>query len=106
MFPPIKKAEGRAASSWPSASVLKDMFDYTCEKWKRKRKKILKRDGYQCVRCRRYGKSVEAKIVHHIKEADLYPELAWTDSNLESVCMACHNKLHPEKAAAAARSKP
>lgn len=106
MFPPIKKAEGQAASSWPSVFAFENMFDYTSAKWRKKREKILKRDGYQCVRCRRYGKSVEAKIVHHIKEADLYPELAWTDSNLESVCMACHNKLHPEKAAAAARSKP
>lgn len=101
----MREGAGLHPPGLPLLFYLKDMFDYTCEKWKRKRNKILKRDGYQCVRCRRYGKNVEAKIVHHIKEADLYPELAWTDSNLESVCMACHNKLHPEKATAAAKSR-
>lgn len=80
-------------------------FNYLSDRWKEKRKKILKRDGYKCVRCAKFGKSVSAKIVHHIKEADEYPELAWNDNNLESVCMACHNKLHPEKGRAALKSK-
>lgn len=39
-----------------------------------------------------------AQVVHHIKHVDEFPELAYTDSNLESLCMACHNKAHPEKA--------
>lgn len=73
------------------------MFDYNSKKWARKRKNILRRDGYKCKVCAAYGKSVPAKIVHHIKDAAEYPECAWDDSNLESVCMACHNKLHPEK---------
>ena len=80
-------------------------FDYTSARWKHKRDKILRRDGYKCVKCKRYGKSVEAKIVHHIKEADAFPELAWEDNNLESVCMACHNRLHPEKGIAASGTR-
>lgn len=59
---------------------------------------ILKRDGYKCQWCRRYGKNVEATTVHHIKHADEYLELAFTDNNLISLCGACHNKAHPEKA--------
>ena len=106
MFPPIKKAEGRVASSWPSASALKAMFDYTSQKWKKKRKKILMRDGYQCQRCRKYGRNRPAQIVHHIKEADAYPELAWKDDNLESLCMKCHNIMHPEKGRAGILSRP
>ena len=35
---------------------------------------------------------------HHIKHADEYPELAYKDDNLISLCDACHNAEHPEKA--------
>ena len=39
--------------------------------------------------------------VHHIKHVDEFPELAYEDNNLVSLCQACHNKAHPEKARAA-----
>lgn len=73
------------------------MFDYKNPKWIRKRKAILRRDGYQCQMCKRYGKNREAQTVHHIKHVDEFPELAYVDSNLVSICNACHNKEHPEK---------
>ena len=82
------------------------MFDYTSQKWKKKREKILRRDGYQCQRCRKYGRNCPAQIVHHIKEADAYPELAWKDDNLESLCMKCNNVMHPEKGRAGILSRP
>ena len=75
---------------------MNDAF-YESAKWKAKRKQILRRDRYQCQLCRRYGKLSEAKIVHHKLELEEYPELAWADDNLISVCKACHNKLHDEK---------
>lgn len=75
------------------------MFNYKSTKWKHKQKAILRRDGYMCQWCKRYGKQVSATTVHHIKHADEYPELAYTDSNLISLCSGCHNKAHPEKAA-------
>nr|DAF24263.1 MAG TPA: NinG recombination protein [Caudoviricetes sp.]DAP05750.1 MAG TPA: NinG recombination protein [Bacteriophage sp.] len=77
------------------------MFDYNSQKWKRKRLQILKRDGYMCQHCKRYGKAVPATTVHHIQHADEYPEMAFADKNLISLCEGCHNKQHPEKAAAA-----
>lgn len=70
---------------------------YNSRRWHAKRRAILRRDKYMCQICKRYGRLVPATIVHHIKELDQYPELALTDSNLESVCLACHNRLHPEK---------
>lgn len=73
-------------------------FDYTSKKWRRKAAHIKRRDGYVCVRCKRYGRLRPAQVVHHIQHVDEHPELAYTDSNLESLCMDCHNKLHPEKA--------
>ena len=80
-------------------------FAYTGARWLRKRAAILRRDGYKCRWCARYGRAVPAKIVHHLKEADEYPELAYTDSNLVSLCQACHNKAHPEKVAAVYRGR-
>lgn len=73
------------------------IFDYHSAKWRKKSEKIKRRDGYQCQWCKRYGKNIPAVVVHHIKEADEYPELAYTDSNLVSLCRACHNKAHPDK---------
>ena len=70
---------------------------YLSAKWKRKRQYILKRDGYECQQCRRYGRHVEATEVHHIKHLDEYPELALCSENLVSLCHACHNAMHPEK---------
>jgi 5-methylcytosine-specific restriction protein A len=70
---------------------------YNSKKWKDKRQYILRRDHYLCQECKKYGRNVEAKIVHHIKEVEDYPELKLVNSNLVSVCKACHNKVHPEK---------
>jgi 5-methylcytosine-specific restriction protein A len=70
---------------------------YKSKAWRNKREYILKRDGYMCQECRKYGKNTEAKIVHHIIEL----EDDWTqrlkNNNLVSVCASCHNKQHPEK---------
>lgn len=76
-------------------------FDYNSQKWRRKRAAILRRDGYMCRYCRRFGRTREATEVHHIQHADEYPELAYTDANLVSLCHACHNAQHPEKTRAA-----
>lgn len=72
-------------------------FNYKSQKWKRKRLAILRRDGYLCIECRKYGRNREAVTVHHIRHTDTNPELAYVDSNLISLCSACHNKMHPEK---------
>lgn len=70
---------------------------YETTAWRKKRQLILKRDGYQCQLCKRYGRIKQANTVHHIKELLEYPELALDNDNLISVCAECHNKLHPEK---------
>ncbi len=70
---------------------------YTGAQWKRLRESVLRRDGYQCRRCRRYGRTRQAVTVHHVKPLSEYPELACDRNNLISVCRSCHNALHPEK---------
>lgn len=69
------------------------MFDYGSSKWKKKRKHILRLDGYKDRIASRYGRTEEATIVHHIYPADEYPEYSMQDWNLISVSMSTHNKL-------------
>lgn len=69
-------------------------MDYGAAKWKKKRKHILRLDGYKDAIAGRYGKTIEATVVHHIFPADEYPEYALDDWNLISVSAATHNKLH------------
>lgn len=67
---------------------------YTSDKWRRKRKRILRRDGYMDQIEKRYGRMVEATIVHHIFPLEDFPEYAYADWNLISVSLATHNRMH------------
>ena len=73
------------------------MFRYESKKWKKKREKILRLDGYVCQIAKRYGRTEEARIVHHIYPAEEYPEYSWSDWNLISVSVATHNRLEDRK---------
>ena len=73
---------------------------YVSPQWRRKRELILRRDGYRCQECRRYGRITQANTVHHIQHLEDRPDLALVSSNLVSLCRACHAKAHPEKGGA------
>ena len=65
-------------------------------------KKILKRDNNECQECKKEGKvSIKQQgkklDIHHIKELEEYPELAYEESNLETVCVHHHNILDNRK---------
>lgn len=47
--------------------------------------------------CKADGKVTLAQCVHHIKHLKDHPELALDINNLQSLCNACHNIMHPEK---------
>lgn len=67
---------------------------YESKRWKDKSRIILKRDGYLCQLSKRYGRTVEAEVVHHIYPVEFYPEYAYASWNLISVSRREHNKLH------------
>lgn len=70
---------------------------YNDRKWRNLSKKVKKRDNNECQMCKRRGRYAKAQNVHHIKELKDYPEFAYEEDNLESLCISCHNEEHPEK---------
>ena len=70
------------------------MIDYHSPRWKRKRAHILKTQGYMCQESKRYGKRIDANVVHHCFPVDDYPEYMWCDWNLISLSHEMHNSMH------------
>ena len=68
-------------------------------KWRRIRAAVLRRDGYLCRDCLRYGRKTEAVLVHHVVPFAEDESLALDERNLVSLCETCHNRRHPERAA-------
>jgi 5-methylcytosine-specific restriction protein A len=65
--------------------------------WRRKREEILKRDSYLCVPCKQQDRiTLASEVDHVIPQAEGGSE---DDSNLQSICEACHKaKTHAEAA--------
>ena len=74
---------------------------YRTARWKRKHTVIMKRDGYLCRECLRFGKRVAARQVHHIIPITLCMAIAsflvWLDDNLISLCNECHDAMHDRR---------
>ena len=79
---------------------------YNSRTWRRKRKSILLRDNYECQSCKAKGRVGKGESVHHIKHLREFPLLALTDSNLVTLCFACHNEEHPEKVSKSSGVEP
>lgn len=71
-------------------------FDYSRnnKRWRLLRERVLRRDGYRCREAARYGKIVEADVVHHIWPAEDYPEYAYCAWNLISLSAEAHDRMH------------
>ena len=76
---------------------------YSTKKYRQWRDDVLKRAGYRCEECRRYGRTnknglpPEATTAHHKKHREEFPELQYDLENGQALCAKCHNKKHPEK---------
>lgn len=76
------------------------MMYYNSKQWKNLRNKYIT-DHPLCEECLIKGRSVEAKHVHHIYQFfKCKPELRWyallDESNLQALCIKCHNEKHVE----------
>lgn len=67
---------------------------YQSAAWRKLRAEKLAIDPL-CEHCRRRGRFVQAKHVHHVKPRAEFPELALDLANLESACPPCHNRIEP-----------
>lgn len=70
---------------------------YVSSIWRRTQTRILKKNHYECSRCKARGMVVRARTVHHKKYLRDYPELALEDENLEPICDRCHYEEHHRK---------
>jgi 5-methylcytosine-specific restriction enzyme A len=53
-----------------------------------------------CEECQQAGFVRVAAVVHHKIEVTERPDLALDLANLEALCLACHNKKHPQRGGA------
>lgn len=74
-------------------------FDYGSGNaaWRRLRESALRRDGYLCRNCRRFGRRVEASTAHHAWPVEDWPEYSKCLWNLVSLCDSCHEQMHDRK---------
>lgn len=56
-------------------------------RWKAKRKRVLARDGFKCVRC---GNKYNLQV-HHLTYKRIFKERL---SDLITLCQSCHKKEH------------
>jgi 5-methylcytosine-specific restriction endonuclease McrA len=72
-------------------------FHYKHPRWLNLRRKALARDGWRCTVCSADVRGKGAARVDHIVPVRTDPTLAWTLSNLRTLCPSCDNKRHSEK---------
>lgn len=65
---------------------------YKSAAWRRCRALKLGQDPL-CEHCKAADRITPATQVHHVKERRDRPDLAFTLSNLESLCISCHSKV-------------
>lgn len=72
---------------------------YSSVQWRKVRESALIRDHYLCQCCLKNGMIKPAEIVHHkVEVRDVGGwDRRFNVDNLESVCLACHNKIHGEE---------
>ncbi|SDY69138.1 HNH endonuclease [Thermoactinomyces sp. DSM 45892] len=67
---------------------------YQSVAWKRLRDQALRRDDYLCQVCLSGDRYTTAETVHHVIEVKRDWSKRLELNNLQSVCNACHNKIH------------
>ncbi len=80
---------------------------YHSKEWQAVRREVLRRDKGLCQVCLKQGHITPANTVHHIQPIRTFKngkniiaggwDRRLDPSNLEAICMSCHNKEHPEK---------
>ena len=86
--------QGGSLCAFQEVRLNEDIYQFLIGRaWRKKRKEILKRDGYICQYFKKQGKIVPATVVHHILPIEDFPQYVLEDWNLISLSKAAHNKI-------------
>lgn len=66
---------------------------YRTPQWRALRLKVLRRDLYKCRLCRKVEGDLSQLVCDHIEPHRGNPALFWLETNLQTVCMACHDSF-------------
>lgn len=58
---------------------------------------VLKRDGFQCIRCGKKHSKTDRLQSHHVKSWTFQPNARFDLDNIVSVCATCHRWIHSLK---------
>lgn len=67
---------------------------YTSTKWRKMAARVLSHYNYQDQVKKRYGKMIQAEMVHHALPAEDFPEYFFEPKNLVPVSRSTHRGLH------------
>ena len=85
-------AEIKRAFGWDAYGFWERYDKYLLsDEWQARRRRILDRDNH---RCQQSGCGQQADHVHHLTYERVGEE--W-DSDLTSICLPCHRRLHPDR---------
>ena len=67
---------------------------YKSKQWEKCRRLVLERDNYMCVLCKEQPAVDGHHIVELTKDNLDNPNITLNTSNLISLCVSCHNRIH------------
>lgn len=74
---------------------------YKGSRWRKLRQQVLQEQNYECQECKRQGRVTLADPekhksldIDHIEELSVRPDLAYEITNLQILCIPCHNAKH------------
>ena len=76
-----------------SRKNTKETKFYNSSQWQRVRA-LKRKENPLCEQCEREGRITPAELVHHKKEVKEDWDSRFELENLESLCNACHERLH------------
>ena len=66
---------------------------YNSHAWRKVRGEVLRRDLYQCRRCRCSVRGTGKAHVDHVVPLRVRPDLGLVMGNLQTLCQRCHNSM-------------
>jgi 5-methylcytosine-specific restriction protein A len=69
---------------------------YSGARWKALRDRFRAKHP-TCQRCEARGEVAETAVVHHVVDRLISPSMAYSWTNLESLCHECHNREHARR---------